>query len=181
MICARLSRIWKDEARLVRKALPEQYKRGYAEIEKDQPITEIEELFTIVKDISERITKVTNRILEKVKISPVIQKKILNNQLLTVEEKQEYTLTIEKQKLIFKAFGTRADLIKYLESLKDLSLDLKLVEENFDDRLKLDDYKRVIVKLYDLIYRYRAIGKIFHKSAKWIKQVVEDPELEKNH
>ena len=105
--------------------------------------------------------------------------KILHGIDLSVEEKEEFELTIERQKLVLKSFGNIAKLRKYLEKLKDLSLDVKLVEEDFDDRLKLDDYKRVIVKLYDLIYRYRAIGKIFHKSSKWIKQIVEDPDLER--
>jgi len=72
-----------------------------------------------------------------------------------------------------------AELRKYIEKVRDMSLDVKLIQDQFDNRLKLDEYKRVIVKMYDLIYRYRAIGKIWHKSAKWIKQIVEDPELQK--
>jgi len=181
MICARLSRIWKDQSRLIRKVLDDSYKRVYDKsvLQSDIPITEVEELFLVLKESLEGLLKVTNRISEKIKASPAIHQKIINNIELNEEEKEEYALVIEYQKTIFKAFGTMAELKKYIEEARDMSLEVKLIQDQFDNRLKLDEYKRVIVKLYDLIYRYRAIGKVWHKSAKWIKQIVEDPDLEK--
>lgn len=179
MICARLSRIWKDEARLIRKALDDKYKRGYGPKSDDTPLDEIEELFTTVQETLDGLSKVNNRILQKIRANPKIQNKILAGIDLTDEEKQDYATTMEYRKTILTAFGTMAELKKYIESIKDMAVEVELIQDQLDNRLKLDDYKRVIVKLYDLIYQYRAIGKIWHKSAKWIKQVVEDPELEK--
>jgi len=180
IICARLSRIWKDEARLIRKALDDKYKRGYGpKLDGDIPLDEIEELFTTVQEALDGLSKVNNRILQKIRTNPKIQNKILAGIDLTDEEKQNYAATMEYRKTILTAFGTMAELKKYIESIRDMTIEVELIQDQLDNRLKLDDYKRVIVKLYDLIYRYRAIGKIWHKSAKWIKQVVEDPELEK--
>ena len=79
MICARLSRIWKDEARLVRKALDDKYKRAYGpDNETDIPITQIEELFLTLKESLEGLLKVNNRILDKVTVPIPIKKKLQN-------------------------------------------------------------------------------------------------------
>jgi hypothetical protein len=182
MICSRLSRVFpKEQSRLIRKVLDTKYKRGYGSeiLESDLPITEVEELFLSLKEALEGLLKVTNRVVDKIRASPAIQNKIHNNIELTDSEKEEFALCLEYQKTIFSAFGTMAELKKYIESVRSMSLEVKLIQDEFDNRLKLDEYKRVIVKLYDLVYRYRKIGKVWHKSAKWIKQVVEDPELEK--
>ena len=181
MICARLSRVFpKEQSRLIRKVLDEKYKRGYGiKLVEDTPLDEIEELFTAVQDALGGLSKVNSRILQKIRANPTIQKKILTGAELTIEEKEEYAATQEYRKAILKAFGTMAELKKYIDTIKDMAVDVEIIQDQLDNRLKLDDYKRVIVKLYDLIYRYRAIGKIWHKSAKWIKQIVEDPELEK--
>ena len=182
MICARLSRVFpKEQSRLIRKVLDKKYKRGYGEeiLESNLPITEVEELFLELKETLEGLLKVTNRVVDKIRASPTIQNKIHNDIELTEEEKEEFALCLEYQKTIFKAFGTMAELKKYIESVRNISIEVKLIQDEFDNRLKLDEYKRVIVKLYDLVYRYRKIGKVWHKSAKWIKQIVEDPELEK--
>jgi len=181
IICARLSRVFpKEQSRLIRKALDTKYKRGYDKqvLESNLPIT-VEELFLELKQTLEGLLKVTNRVVEKIRASPTIQNKIHNNIELTEQEKEEFALCIEYQKTIFSSFGTMAELKKYIESVRNMSLEAKLIQDEFDNRLKLDEYKRVIVKLYDLVYRYRKIGKVWHKSAKWIKQIVEDPELEK--
>jgi len=182
MICTRLSRVFpKEQSRLIRKALDVKYKRGYDKeiLESGLPITEVEELFLSLKETLEGLLKVTNRVVEKVQASPEIHRKIFNEIELTAEEKEEFALVLEYQKTIFSAFGTMAELKKYIEKIRDMSLEVKLIQDQFDNRLKLDEYKRVIVKLYDLVYKYRKIGKIWHKSGKWIKQIVEDPELEK--
>ncbi|MDH5568710.1 MAG: PCYCGC domain-containing protein [Nitrosopumilus sp.] len=63
---ARLSRIWKDEARLIRKALDDKYKRGYGPKPEDTPLDEIEELFTTVQEALDGLSKVNNRILYKI-------------------------------------------------------------------------------------------------------------------
>lgn len=182
MICARLSRVFPSEqSRLIRKALSDEYKRGYDKsvLDAEIPITEVEELFLAVKESLEGLLKVTNRIIEKIRTSPKIYNKIHNGQELDEDEKAELAVALEYQKMIVKAFGTMAELKKYILSVREMTADVALIQDQFDNRLKLDEYKRVIIKLYDLMYRYRAIGKIWHKSGKWIKQIVEDPELEK--
>ena len=181
VICARLSRIWKDESRLIRKALPDKYKRGYSpeNFDETMPISELEELFMELNDVFEGMHKIAKRVLDKIKTQPHIQRKLLNGEELTAEEQKEFEITKKLQKIVLKSFGTSSEFKRFLEQTKKASEEAALLQNDFDDRLKLDDYRRVVIRVYNLMYKFRKTGKIWHKCGKWIKQIDEDPQLSK--
>ena len=183
MICARLSRVFpKDQSRLIRKSLNPKYKRGYgAETTlADLPITEVEELFMELKSALESLTKINERIISKITIPVHIKIKMNDGKELTGDEKKAIALIVKYQNIIFSAFGTSTELKKSIMMVRKLNEDANEIADQFDNRLKLDDYKRTLIKSLDnMILLYKPIGKKWHMCAKWIKQVVEDPVLDK--
>ena len=49
--------------------------------------------------------------------------------------------------------------LKYIENVRNMDLEIKLIPDEFDNRLKLDEYKCVVVKIYDLIYVIEKLAK----------------------
>ena len=60
---------------------------------------------------------------------------------------------------MIKQFGTSTELELFVEQMQNMKMEIELLKEDFDNRLRLDTYRRVIIKVYNLMYKYRATGK----------------------
>lgn len=160
-VCSRLCKIFGAEhERQLQRWLPEKYKRTYVKDEsKDTPRTPEEEYLKLMSDVLSSMNEAINTLYRKVREEP-----------LNTPKHEGLT------KIIADQFPTLSDLKLRIDELKNISIDLAHAKELQDERQKIGDYEKVMLKIQLLFINKDHVAKMIDFSSKWIKNGVEKDE-----
>jgi len=155
-ICTVLTKFFPKEAdRDVRKYCPSQYKRQYVieEINK-APIDLLDEALKLMEDVLGDAISIIGSIRDKYREADIDQRKELNT-------------------FIIEQFGGLAELKKRIEYWKDASVTLARIKQIHDERQKLDNFTKFLLKVQSFYMSKNEIHRLAGISSKWVKQGIE--------
>lgn len=157
-ICGKLAKLFGPEhERDLRRYLPEHYKRTYVIDEtRDMPRNPQEEALKLMSDILTDMLAAVSTLYRKIRDEP--------------KDSEKHKALCE---IILHQFGGFAELEKIIESWKNLSVELAYLKELQDERQKIGDYEKIMLKIQLLFINKDHVAKMIGFSSKWIKNGVE--------
>lgn len=138
-----------DHKSLVEKTLPDSYKLVTRPKEADIPKSELQEVFFLSVKLFDEKSKLCKKIYSALKQDP------------------EFENNLKDQKF------------RSLDEVKSDMAELEVIKNLVDKREKLHEWQKVIVRKKSLEDTLHHVAEIFDQSAKWIKHINEDQELDK--
>ena len=164
-VCAKLYKVFGTaHERHIREWLPEKYKRGYIQNEdRWQPRNLEEEAVKLMSDVLSDMFESVWILYKKIREEP--------------QTSEKYKGLV---KIVTEQFGGPTELQKRIQEWKDLSIELAHLKELQDERQKIGDYEKIMLKIQLLFINKDHVAKMIKLSSKWIKNGVErDAALEK--
>lgn len=160
-ICSRLCKIFGSEhERQLQRWLPEKYKRTYVkDEERDAPRNLREEYIKRLCDVHGEVHEALLTLYKIAREEP--------------EDTEDYNTLID---IMTSQFRQLSELEKGIEDLNAISISLAHAKQVRDQRQKIGDYEKVMLKIQLLFINKDHVAKMIHFSSKWIKNGVEKDE-----
>lgn len=170
-ICAYLSKsVWPEHARHLRLVLPEKYKHCYTKFKKEEEQENDSQETKLVKEFLKRCGDLFYELSSAFDM--------MLSKLNQIDDPQERTKLGQQ---FMSQFGSTSDSFqKELDKIKEMEAEVSYIKSIQDDRIRLGEYEKVMVKAQLLVYSKHDIAKKLGMCSKWIKQgVQDDPEIER--
>ena len=145
----------KDAERDVRRFCPSKYKHQYVIEEQDKaPIDLLDEALKLMEDVLGDAITIIGSIRDKYRAADVEERKELNTFIINI-------------------FGGVAELKKRVDYWKDASVTLANIKQMHDERQKLDNFTKFLLKIQSFYMSKNEMGKLAGISSKWVKHGIE--------
>lgn len=160
-VSAKLAKIFgSNHERNIREWLPAKYKRGYVESEnKWQPRCLEEEAMKLMSDVLTDMLEAVWTLYKKIREEP--------------QDSEKYKNLI---KIVTEQFGGFTELTKKVKEWKQMSVELAHLKELQDERQKVGEYEKIMLKIQLLFINKDHVAKMVGLSSKWIKNGIEKDE-----
>ena len=155
-ICSILKKTFdKEFDRDITRYCPEEFKRSYESTNADIPFDDLSELLSYMEDAGEDIAVIAHEIKKKYAQADGAEREEINE-------------------LVTKIFGSLAELKNKLTEWKELSVEVSLIRQRLDSRLKVDDFSKSLLRIMSFYETNRKLAKLFGIKRKWVAHILHN-------